>query len=331
MAKRLRTLILADDLTGAADCAAAFLGRAERIAVVLGTEALSRADVLAVDLDTRRRSERAARRIVRDAFASRAAARADILFKKIDSTLRGHVAVELATARTALGAWRKVIFAPAFPAQRRIVRGGRLYVNSKPLPAARCAALAASGISILDTATDADLDAIARRGLAMRPRPLFVGSAGLAQALAHRLPKRAPKRIAAEPRPVVTVVGSASPVSLRQARRLSRSTVAQSGHVLLQIESRRAPTANDRALARRLGRLVARLASRAHYVLTGGETARAVLDALGVREFRLLGEVERGVPFGIAPSGALVCTKAGAFGSPETLAKCVLRHRREMK
>ena len=56
---------------------------------------LPRADVVAVDLDTRGRSERAARRIVREAFASHAALRAGIVFKKIDSTLRGHVVAEL--------------------------------------------------------------------------------------------------------------------------------------------------------------------------------------------------------------------------------------------
>ena len=67
-----------------------------------------------------------------------------------------------------------------------------------------------------------------------------------------------------------------------------------------------------------------------HYVLTGGETARAVLGARNIRALRLLGEVEPGVPFGMAPDGTLVCTKAGAFGSPGTLANCVARLKREM-
>lgn len=292
---------------------------------------LPRADVVAVDLDTRGRSERAARRIVYQAFGSRAALRAGIVFKKIDSTLRGHVVAELAAARAALGARRAVIFAPAFPAQARIVRNGRVCVNGKALRGGICETLAASGIEVLDAGTDADLDAIARRGLAMRPRPLFVGSAGLARALARTLLKHRPPRAAIEPRPIVTVVGSASPVSARQARRLSRSGPAQSDHLLLQIESSGVPNTTDRTLARRLGRLVARLAPRAHYVLTGGETARAVLCALGVSEFRLLGEVEPGVPFGITPTGALVCTKAGAFGSDDTLARCVAKLKREMR
>ncbi|TAN55174.1 MAG: four-carbon acid sugar kinase family protein [Betaproteobacteria bacterium] len=324
-------LILADDLTGAADCAAAFLGRAARVAVALDAGALPRAAVVAIDLDTRRRSERAARRIVREALAGRAAQRRGILFKKIDSTLRGHVVAELAAARAALGPRRPVIFAPAFPAQRRVVRNGRVYVQRKALGGDVCEALARSGIEILDAATDVELDAIARHGLAMRPRPLFVGSAGLAKALARTLPRRRPAKATIEPRPVVSVVGSASPVSARQAQRLSRSKPARSAHVLLQIESSRMPEAIDRTLARRLGRLVARLAPHAHYVLTGGETARAVLGALRVSGLRLLGEIEPGVPFGITPDGALVCTKAGAFGSPDTLTRCVARLQREMR
>ena len=318
-------------MTGAADCAAAFLGRAGRIAVALDADVLQRAAVVAIDLDTRRRSERAARRIVRDAFASRRAAQASILFKKIDSTLRGHVVAELATARAVLGGRRAVVFAPAFPAQGRIVRKGRVYVNGKALRGGVCGALAASGLEILDAATEADLDAIARAGLALRPRPLFVGSAGLARALARALPKQRPGRAAIGPRPVVTVVGSASPVSARQARHLSRSAPARTGHVLLQLESCRAPKASDGALARRLARLVAQFAPNAHYVLTGGETARSVLGALRVSELRLLGEVEPGVPFGITPAGALVCTKAGAFGNQDTLTHCVARLKREMR
>lgn len=320
-----RVLILADDLTGAADCAAAFLGRSARIAVALAADSLPRAGVIAVDLDTRSRSERAARRIVRRAFSSAAVRHSGILFKKIDSTLRGHVVAELSAARRALGGRRPVIVAPAFPAQGRTVKDGRVLVRGVALRGA-------PRMPILDARTDADLDAIARTGLAMRPRPLFVGSAGLACALARALPPvRAARRIRTEPRPVVAVVGSASAVSVRQARRLSRSAVLGRRDVLLQLEWTRKPAAADRSVARRLGRLVAETAPRAHYVLTGGETARAVLDALGMREIRLMGEVERGVPFGLAPGGTLVCTKAGAFGSIDTLANCVARLKREMR
>lgn len=293
---------------------------------------------------------------MRRAFGARRAKRAAILFKKIDSTLRGHVAAELAATRRSLGR-RAVLFAPSFPAQRRAVRNSRLLVDGKPcsgdmrallsgagLPAAQLdiatvrgdnaawamrAALATGARALVcDAESDADMDAIARAGLGMHPRPLFVGSAGLARAIARTFRRiQAARRGKIQPHPIVTVVGSASPVSVRQARRLAKDRAS----VLVQIAWTREPAARDIPVLRRLGRVVAQAAPRAHLVLTGGETARAVLGARNIRELRLLGEVEPGVPFGIARDGTLVCTKAGAFGGPATLVRCVAQLKRDMK
>jgi 4-hydroxythreonine-4-phosphate dehydrogenase len=317
--------------------------------------------VVAIDLDTRWRAERGARRAVRRAFGSRAARSAPILFKKIDSTLRGHVAGELTAARRALGGSPPVLFAPAFPAQGRCVRDAHAFERGRAISADLRALLARAGLPaahadlamirgrapgeaieaafaagaralVCDAETDADLEAIARAGMALGRRALFVGSAGLARALALCLPRvRGARCAAVRPRPVVVVMGSASRVSVRQARRLAHSALLGPKDLLLQLEWTRAPTPRDRPVARRLGRLVAQAAPRAHYVLTGGETARAVLGALGVREYRLLGEIEPGIPYGIAPGGALVCTKAGGFGERDTLIRCVARLKREMK
>ena len=312
--------------------------------------------VAVVDLDTRSRPERVARAAVKRAFASRAARRADVLYKKIDSTLKGHVVAELSAARRALGR-RPVLLAPAFPAQGRLTRDARLVLGGKSCSADMRAMLSRAGLPatlvdlrtirgpglgaalqaalaigargiVCDAVTDADLDRIARAGMALRPRPLFVGSAGLARALARTLPRRAAApRPALERRPVVVAVGSASPVSARQARRIARAP----GAILVQLAWTRPPTPRDLPAVRRLGRLVAQASPRVHYVLTGGETSRAVLGARGIRDYRLLGEVEPGVPFGVARDGTLVCTKAGAFGGTDTLARCVQRLHKEMK
>lgn len=325
------------------------------MAVSLDARVPARGAVVALDLDTRSRAERSARAIVRRAFSARAARGARILFKKIDSTLRGHVAAELSSASRALAGKRPVLFAPAFPAQGRIVRGARLHVGNEQrsgdlrallahaglpathvdlatvrsrrpraaLNAALRAALATGGRALVcDAESDADLDALARAGLALRPRPLFVGSAGLARAIARTFRRtRTAQRQEILARPVITVVGSASRVSAGQAARLSRSRVLGKNDLLVRLEWAREPT----------NKYIQVNAPRAHYVLTGGETARAVLGARGIRELRLLGEVEPGVPFGVARDGTLVCTKAGAFGTPDTLARCVARLKREMK
>jgi 4-hydroxythreonine-4-phosphate dehydrogenase len=58
-------------------------------------------------------------------------------------------------------------------------------------------------------------------------------------------------------------------------------------------------------------------------VLTGGETARAVLERLRVQGLWMIGELEPGVPVSLTQdSGIPVVTKAGAFGDEATLRRC---------
>jgi 4-hydroxythreonine-4-phosphate dehydrogenase len=59
-------------------------------------------------------------------------------------------------------------------------------------------------------------------------------------------------------------------------------------------------------------------------VLTGGDTARAVLQTIGVNALRVWGEAEPGVPFSTAMGAweGTVITKAGSFGDPSTLMRC---------
>ena len=58
-------------------------------------------------------------------------------------------------------------------------------------------------------------------------------------------------------------------------------------------------------------------------ILTGGDTARAALDALEVDAIEVVGEVEWGVPGGYALRGtrrvASVVTKGGNMGGPDAL------------
>jgi 4-hydroxythreonine-4-phosphate dehydrogenase len=60
-------------------------------------------------------------------------------------------------------------------------------------------------------------------------------------------------------------------------------------------------------------------------VVTGGETARAILNGWGVTTLVMLGELEHGLPYSFARLNGRplpVLTKAGAFGSDETLISC---------
>jgi len=130
-----RILVLADDLSGAADCGIAFTRSGLSAVVILsdGHEAATRVapDVLAVDADSRHLPPDAAAAINRR-MARRYLSDDLVLYKKIDSTLRGNVAAELAALTPLAGL---AIVAPAFPDTGRITRGGRVYVHGTPLEA----------------------------------------------------------------------------------------------------------------------------------------------------------------------------------------------------
>ncbi|MDR5816264.1 four-carbon acid sugar kinase family protein [Caballeronia sp. LZ033] len=123
-------LIVADDLSGAADCAIAFAAAGRRTVVSLDAHKPPQdAAVIAADTDTRRLAPaEAAQRVAAAWQALRAPGRR--LYKKIDSTLRGNWTAEVAALARLAG---PAIVAPAFPATGRAVRDGRVIVRGVPL------------------------------------------------------------------------------------------------------------------------------------------------------------------------------------------------------
>ncbi len=127
-------LILADDLSGAADSAVSALHAGLDAEVFLTADGAqeSRAAVVAIDLNTREIEAEGARATTFKSL-EKIHPRADLfLYRKIDSTLRGNVAVELAATRAAAGK-RFILFAPAFPANRRITVDGKILIDGEPL------------------------------------------------------------------------------------------------------------------------------------------------------------------------------------------------------
>src|SRR5262249_47037502 len=103
--------ILADDLTGACDTGALFAAK-HPVPVTVWPRTPVPAAARAVDTETRAvDGPTAAQR----AAAAAAAAPAERIFKKIDSTLRGHVGPEVDALIGATGA-TGVLLSPAFPA-----------------------------------------------------------------------------------------------------------------------------------------------------------------------------------------------------------------------
>ena len=192
--------LIADDLTGALDTAAQFTGRIGPLPVLLDRTTAAPEASYALNLSCRDGDEKTAVACTRDSL--RCYSGADLAFKKIDSLLRGHWAAELAEIVKS-GMFRRIVLAPAVPAQGRLTRGGlQMLAQSsgdsaliKDIPAE----LKRHGVSfrdagceivVLDAESDIDLDAIAKR-YANEQAVLWCGAAGLARALAQEPPRPA--------------------------------------------------------------------------------------------------------------------------------------------
>src|SRR3989442_5525723 len=120
--------ILADDLTGACDTGALFAAK-DPVPVTVWPRAPVPAVARAVDTETRTLDGSTA---AQRAAAAAVAAPAARIFKKIDSTLRGHVGPEVDALISATGA-TGVLLSPAFPARGRTVVERMLMIDGVPI------------------------------------------------------------------------------------------------------------------------------------------------------------------------------------------------------
>ena len=162
---RARILILADDLSGAADCAVACHRAGMQAKVCMEPQAFTdQAEALAVDLDSRPRSPAQAWALT---LAAKSLIDGRALYRKIDSTLRGHVSLEIAATLEAAGPGAFVVVCPAYPITGRTVVDGRVYVDGRPLEETE--------IWLRDGRGTTDLRALlAEAGLAVAALPLAV-------------------------------------------------------------------------------------------------------------------------------------------------------------
>ena len=332
----LECLLIADDLTGACDAAVHFARRGYRTRVHLDSDS-QETGVLAISAESRHLSAADLRPVMRGLAQRLPIAQARILFKKIDSTLRGNVGAEIAAALAAFGC-EAALITPAFPAMGRTVEEGYLRLGgAEPIGlAARlgldtCAhvqpgmvfAAIESGARFIsvDAACDRDLDAIALAGLGSKRRILWAGSAGLASALARTLPCGGPPGLGCPlgtaPRPASSVlfcIGSDHPVTVEQQRHLL--ALGRREHVVLNLSVRQTSV-------ERVRELIGNVAAATALVLSGGDTASLVCRALGVRRIELADEIVPGIPWGYLSGGAFdgrrVATKSGGFGAPHAL------------
>ena len=386
----MRLTIIADDLTGACDTGALFCGRG-RVAVFIAPAHPGRDwEVAAVDTESRALApDAAARRVSAAGFRLGGRLAAGVVFKKIDSTLRGPIGAEVDALLSAAGR-TAALLTPTFPAQHRTVRDGVLHVDGVPahqsaigsdpdypgatsdvleilsaqtarplrhLPLeevrgpgkelARALDRMDGGITVADAETDADLQALAGAARA-RPDLLLAGSAGLARAVTASLGYPPPPTSLPAGRAWLVVAGSLHPATRAQIKLL-----ADGGAATLWLDADGAADPSSLIVALRAGRpaliasrLLDRDTTRARVLIadrladgaartlaevrptltcvTGGETAHALVRALGASHLELTGSPVSGLAVGeLVVTGTsnqrrlAVLTKAGGFGPPD--------------
>lgn len=328
-------IILADDLTGALDSAAPFAARGMTTLVALSVADIPAAlvrspDVLSINLGSREVDAATARELTATALAR--VQDGALLFKKVDSRLKGNIGAELEAF-----AFRSALVAPAIPEFGRVVRNGHVqgFGVDKPIPVADLIGAASSRAFIPDAITQADMVRELAAGLE-RGVDLLVGARGLAEALAAHLKPETMAAAAPVPAgPALFVIGSRDPITLAQIERLQntcspRFLPAPNGVVS-------AGGAHDAALTlvqalpgeiELSGEEVSRqLASSVHphltgaakvLLLSGGATAEAVLQKMGVKLLELKGECLPGLALAYSNRHCIIA-KSGGFGGEDTL------------
>ncbi len=128
-------IILADDLTGANDTGVQFARIGLRTQVCFSAvqeSALEQSDIVVVDTDSRASGARIAYQRVHTVASFAVQRGVPLLFKKLDSTLRGEIGAELDAVIDVYGI-QLVVLSPAFPTNQRTLHNGILYLGGTPV------------------------------------------------------------------------------------------------------------------------------------------------------------------------------------------------------
>lgn len=363
-------LILADDISGAAETAGAIAAATSaRVELRLVPSADPAPDVLVIDTNSRGVVPGQAAELSRAAAGS---APGQFIYKKVDSLLRGNIRAELeGLDRAAAG----IVAALAVPRAHRTVSGGVMHVagtalhhtaawaheagvapssigaalglpsaiiplevvRGSALDAAVLTVLAAGEIAVCDGETEDDLDRVAAMIMRLDRPIVAVGTGGLVRSIAALLGLAAGEPVF---RPgadrIIAVVGTLVPSARDQVARLVETglrqvTLRPGIPVLLDgadavVTLAADPTWSALAIEGVLSDVAAAirgLDGRTDLVLTGGHTARMVLDALGVTRLYAEDEVEAGAVLSTTLTGSAVVTRPGSFGDDESLVRIV--------
>ena len=347
----LAVAIIADDLTGALDTGTPFVDAGLSVAVAIDVDAVEAAiatgaEVVVVNTVSRAMDPAAATASVARAATLLREANPALVFKKIDSRLKGNVRAETEALAKAFGKTR-VVIAPAIPDQQRFTRNGMVVGRGvdEPIGIAPLFAGSPLAVEIGDAETDVDLDRIV--AALVGQTTLAVGARGFGSALARRfahLIASSAHRTAFQPGArTLFAVGSRDPITLSQMEALSDSGLLGGlheapagqfdpdpiGHRLpLLLRCSGELLEDPLVVARRFAAGVARIAEETlpdMLMIGGGDTAYAILSCLGARVLTPRGEIEAGIPWFSLTDGRgqeMRCAvKSGGFGNRQSLLK----------
>ncbi|QGH33503.1 four-carbon acid sugar kinase family protein [Gracilibacillus salitolerans] len=130
----MKIAVIADDLTGANDTGVQFARNGLKTSVLIqpNGQILPDLDVVVMDTDSRSVSGNEAYLRVKAASEYLSKYHFNLVYKKIDSTLRGNIGSEL-DAVYHVYAPDFIIIAPAYPNNKRVVRNGHLFVKERAI------------------------------------------------------------------------------------------------------------------------------------------------------------------------------------------------------
>ncbi|WP_426123871.1 four-carbon acid sugar kinase family protein [Pararhizobium sp. PWRC1-1] len=345
----LQVAIIADDLTGALDTGTPFVDAGLKVAVAIEVDAIAQAlarkpDVIVINTASRALSAGAASQEMQAALTALGSTKPLILFKKIDSRLKGNVTAE-SIALAGMTGRNRIVVAPAIPDQQRFTIDGAVTGRGveTPLPIRTLFPADPLAIDVYDASTDADLDDLV--GRTDWSTTVAVGARGLGSAFARFLARPTALR---PPFPQSTdtlfAFGSRDPITSAQIEHLAKHRQLVAIADALAGELSAVDVHGLPAVARCSGEqtsnpehVVARFADGIRQVVEqtrpdmlmmgGGDTALAILKALGASVLSPNGEIEAGIPwFQIeSPDGRTICcaVKSGGFGTIDSLLKLV--------
>lgn len=198
------------------------------------------------------------------------------------------------------------------------------------------ASIAAAGrLAVCDAETDTDLDRIA--AAALNRGIILAGASALAAAMRRSGPTPSDvlpaATLPARNSPVLFILGTASPSAHAQLAELELAGVpvhrvqpadipsvdpGTEGSAAIVVDGP-VDAARSKAIVESLAGFARRSHAGRHLVLSGGETARSVLDALGIRRMYPLAQAHPGAVVSVTADGRLVATRPGSFGDRHSL------------